>query len=304
MKSNLDNADEAAFFDSPEFREAIAEFRAAAGRPYYDDEADGAARTEYYRNIQIDDLDERDLYKALNRLLTETHDNRTNYKPAVHLYPWVDLHEDGSQRRLKSIYSEQEFDAEELIAADFRIEREREQLREVLMRESRFSLIDRARQFEVLEAAMPFNCEHVVPQSWFRKKEPMRGDLHHLFACEIPCNSMRAHFPFFDFPDFGEAIKADCGKHEGSKFEPAGGKGAVARATLYFLLRYPREINRSSGEYTEDGIKTLLKWHQAEEVSRYEKHRNAAIQEKQGNRNPLIDFPEWAKRIDFTQGLG
>ena len=47
-------------------------------------------------------------------------------------------------------------------------------------------------------------------------------------------------------------------------------------------------------------IATLLQWHEAEPVSEYERHRNAAIFERQGNRNPLIDHPEWASRIDFS----
>ena len=40
-----------------------------------------------------------------------------------------------------------------------------------------------------------FNCEHVVPQSWFDKKEPMRGDLHHLFACDPPAIAVVATTP-------------------------------------------------------------------------------------------------------------
>ena len=304
MESNLDNANENAFFDLPEFREAIAEFQAAAAKPYYDEAADEADKTEYYQAIQPGDLNKQGFYDALSRLLGKTHTGKNSYKPAVHLYPWVDLHETGSQLRLKSIYSEKEFNPEDLIAEDFRIERQRARMREILTSEASFTAMNPERQLGLLEAAMPFNCEHVVPQSWFRKREPMRGDLHHLFACEIPCNSMRGNFPFFDFPDFAEAIKQDCGKSQGNEFEPSGGKGAVARATLYFLLRYPGEINRTSAEYTEAGIETLLKWHRGSKVSRYEKHRNAAIREKQGNRNPLIDFPDWADRIDFTKGLG
>ena len=65
----------------------------------------------------------------------------------------------------------------------------------------------------------------------------MRGDLHHLFACESGCNSFRGNVPYFDFPDFEEAVRGECGKREEGRFEPANGKGAVARATLYFLLR-------------------------------------------------------------------
>jgi endonuclease I len=38
----------------------------------------------------------------------------------------------------------------------------------------------------------------------------------------------------------------------------------------------------------------LLSWHEDYPVSLYEKHRNAAIQELQGNRNPFIDYPNLA----------
>ncbi|MEU9014914.1 endonuclease [Streptomyces sp. NPDC048479] len=44
----------------------------------------------------------------------------------------------------------------------------------------------------------------------------------------------------------------------------------------------------------------LLSWHENEPVSEYELHRNAAIAEIQGNRNPPIDHPEWARAIDFS----
>jgi endonuclease I len=85
-----------------------------------------------------------------------------------------------------------------------------------------------------LEAALPFNCEHVVPQSWFRRREPMRGDLHHLFACEARCNSFRGNTPFGEFADFPEptatgpaleVVRGECGKSEANGFEPVHGKG-------------------------------------------------------------------------------
>ena len=36
-----------------------------------------------------------------------------------------------------------------------------------------------------------------------------------------------------------EAIRDECGKRDANRFEPSAAKGIVARATLYFLLRYP-----------------------------------------------------------------
>jgi endonuclease I len=287
----------------PGLRTALAELEAATTKVYYNEAEDRAARDEYYRGLPAD-LDPQDLFDRLGELLKGTHKNRLRYQPSVQVYPWVDLHEAQPRPMLKSIYSGKGFDPREFIEEDFRIEQERLRLREVLARESTTLATGAQEQLDLLEASLPFNCEHVVPQSWFGKSEPMRGDLHHLFACESGCNSFRGNIPYFDFVDFQEVIRDACGKREEGKFEPAFGKGAVARATLYFLLRYPGEINRTSKEYTEERLRTLLNWARQDDVSRYERHRNAAIYEKQGNRNPLIDFPEWLDRIDFVRGLG
>lgn len=90
----------------------------------------------------------------------------------------------------------------------------------------------------------------------------------------------------------------------GLSFAAIAAPGAVARATLYFLLRYPGKIDDTEKELTRDRLQYLLGWHENHPVSDYEKHRNMAIFEKQGNRNPLIDFPELAEKIDFTLGFG
>jgi endonuclease I len=157
---------------------------------------------------------------------------------------------------------------------------------------------------EVIAASAAYNAEHVVPQSWFAGQDPMKADLHHLFTCEVACNEFRGNTPFFEFPDFQKANRPGCGRKEANKFEPAQGHGAVARASLYFLLRYPKQINNNSKEYTFDRIRMLIDWHKQSPVSPYELHRNAEIFFVQGNRNPLIDFPEWAGKIDFSIGLG
>jgi endonuclease I len=173
----------------------------------------------------------------------------------------------------------------------------------LFLRENALSSQRMEEELDLLEAALPYNCEHVVPQSWFGKREPMRGDLHHLFACETRCNSFRGNIPYYDFPDFEEAVRDQCGKRETDKFEPLGGKGAVARATLYFLLRYPGQIGDASREMQKDRLPILLDWHRQNPPDEYERHRNLAIFDRQGNRNPLIDQPEWADRIDFSLGF-
>ncbi|MGW0712199.1 endonuclease [Streptomyces sp. NPDC002643] len=275
---------------------ALISLRLGRERPYYDRQSDAAARDAYYAGVDTDDGEA--LRRALTDLLEETHAPRPKYKPIRLVYPWVDLHKDG---RLRSVYSGKAFSAEEFIRADAAVEEARlARIHELFMNERTAGPAEFEAEFDALEASMPFNCEHVVPQSWFTKREPMRGDLHHLFACEVGCNSFRGNFPYFDFPGFEEAERDDCGMREDIGFEPEAGKGAVARATLYFLLRYPGEVGDTRREFPEERLPTLLAWHAAEPVTEYELHRNAAIAELQGNRNPLIDHPDWAQKIDFS----
>ena len=252
-------------------RVALAKHAAARERPYYEEEADRAAE-QYYAGIDPE-------YQTLSTLLESTHRERPRYSPAGELYPWVDLQPD---KKLRSLYTAEVYEPEELIEEAARIEERRAEIMS-------------AAQEEALE---PYNCEHVVPQSWFDHDEPMRGDLHHLFTCERKCNSFRGNTPFKEFPDYLEVVREACGKSEASGFEPWRGKGPAARATRYFTLRYPK-----LGKYSEETLALLLRWHADEPVDEYERHRNAAIFERQGNRNPLIDHPEWASEIAFTEGL-
>ncbi|MFE7393932.1 endonuclease [Streptomyces sp. NPDC057582] len=275
---------------------ALVNLGLAEARPYYDRAADLTARDAYYAGVSTSDG--KELRRALTELLEETHAPRPKYKPMQLVYPWVDLHKDG---KLRSIYSGKTFSAEEFIRADAAVEEARlARMQEILLHESTMGPAEFESEFDALEALMPFNCEHVVPQSWFAKQEPMRGDLHHLFACEVGCNSFRSNFPYFDFPGFDEAVRDDCGMREEVGFEPQEGKGTVARATLYFLLRYPGLVGDTPGEFPKNRLPDILTWHDNEPVTEYEQHRNAAVAEIQGNRNPLIDHPEWARRIDFS----
>lgn len=283
--------------------DALVELALAATRVYYDAIADAQVRTEYYAGI-TPHLKPADSYEALHRLLCISHVVQPAYKPSKYVYPWVDLHPD---LKVHSIYSGVAYEPEYLIRDDFRIHEARTaHIRALFMRGIADNAAELQMELDLLDAALPYNCEHSVPQSWFAKQEPMRGDLHHLFACESNCNSFRGNHAYYDFPDFERVIRSNCGKREANRFEPAShmGKGAVARATLYFLLRYPGMIATAGGEFDAERLPLLLTWHQQSPPDEYEMHRNAAIFAIQGNRNPLIDFPDWAEQIDFRMGFG
>ena len=313
-----------------ELLKALSQLKDANTRIYYDADKDQADQQSYYSeflekqenkslSFEILTTDKKKIkvtieeeamvssgagvsFSALSKLVRRTHEKHPQYKPSRYVYPWVDLHPDG---KIHSIYSGQIFDAEEFIRKDFNISRERAtRFRELMTTDRAISSERMEAEFDSFEAALPYNCEHIVPQSWFNKRQPMRGDLHHLFGCESRCNSFRSNIPYFDFVDYERAIRDSCGKREENKFEPESGKGAAARAVLYFLLRYPGEINSTSREFEAERLPVLLKWHEEYPVDEYEQHRNMAVYEMQGNRNPFIDFPEWAQLIEFTEGLG
>ena len=128
----------------------------------------------------------------------------------------------------------------------------------------------------------------------------MRGDLHHLFACEPACNSSRGNSPYYDFPSYSPSaliIRSGCGMAEGGKFEPEYGKGIAARAVFYFYIRYKGIISIDD----KMDFEVLKKWDEQYPVGLYEKHRNAAIQELQGNRNPFIDYTGLSQKLKLSQ---
>ncbi|MCM3441578.1 endonuclease I family protein [Metabacillus halosaccharovorans] len=270
---------------------------------YYDKEEDQQIIKQYYRDISFHTTDKKELFMQLSELITKTHEIHLPYNSTTrnYLYSWVDLQMDGT---IKSIYSGKNKHPEQLIKEDYEAELSREKAISKLKKMTAGNEVAILDTIKVIEKENMYNCEHVVPQSWFDKDNPMRGDLHHLFTCEKICNSLRSNYPYYDFTDYSpefslKGIASECGKYEDQKFEPESGKGEVARATLYFILRYPNEIHH----YDRRDIQLLLKWHHECTVTTHEKHRNKAIFEKQKNRNPLIDFPQIADKIDFSVGL-
>ena len=146
------------------------------------------------------------------------------------------------------------------------------------------------------------NVEHTWPQSRFSSKfdkGTQKCDLHHLFPTDSKLNSIRGNFWFGEIDKQKEALK--CGQSKfgswngrGQFFEPpAAHKGNVARAIMYFSVRYQMPIERAQEEL-------MKKWSKADPVDAAERERNDQIQKIQGNRNPFVDFPELVEAIgDF-----
>lgn len=265
---------------------------------YYDQIQDQSWIEHYYCDISFENTPSSRLYQELQELLIKTHKYKHPYYVSKdqYLYTWVDLQPNG---QLKNIYSGVQKDPKTVIKEDFEtIHKRFEQYRKLIITQ-RYSDKEIEKQIRKVSNQHKFNAEHVVPQSWFKAREPMKGDLHHLFACEPECNSIRSNFTYHEFKSQSSSIRHrnHCGLHDLGRFEPEYGKGAVARATLYFLLRYPNKIIR---RYRKDiDLQLLFKWDDQFPVTTYEKHRNKSIFEVQGNRNPFIDFPSLTKKLAF-----
>ena len=244
------------------------------GDDYYDEVGDAADRDAFYAPVKdtLESGDGEQIFSDLNRLLKNNHKSLGYKQARRHLYGEIDRRPDGG---LYYLYSG-----------------------DGPRNESEFT-------GPATHELTNYNCEHVVPQSWFRKKSVPKSDLHHLFTEQMQCNGSRGNYPLQDTPG-GEKIEA-CGivEHHGTRsFEPNSGKGAVARATLYFITRYPGEVGDASRETQASDLDQLLKWHKEYPVSDYERHRNDTIEDVQGNRNPFIDFPQLAEKVDFSKGFG
>jgi len=165
--------------------------------------------------------------------------------------------------------------------------------------------------------ALPFNCEHIVPQSFFDKRAPMRSDIHHLVPTYDRWNSTRGSFPFDENDDertekwmyLDKSIDCDnntpcipeemvdayselISNQNESTFEPKeASKGNVARSVFYFFTAYPNyDINRVGS------VKTFYNWHIEDPVNDEDIARNDAIADFQGNHNPYISNPNWVYR--------
>lgn len=265
---------------------------------YYNEKLDNIWIEHYYCNIPPNPATSTQLLKELQSLVRKTHKYKYPYyiSKDQYLYTWVDLQPNG---QLKSIYSGIQKSPQQVIEEEFITIQRRFEHYQKLMSSQMGSRKNIKRQVQLISNQHKFNAEHVVPQSWFKAREPMKGDLHNLFACEPKCNSVRSNFPYYEFESKADPrrIRNYCGLYEMGRFEPEHGKGTAARATLYFVLRYPGQLIKRYRKRINFPL--LIRWHEQFPVTDYEKHRNQAIFEIQGNRNPFIDFPDLTKKIVF-----
>ncbi|WP_223607951.1 endonuclease [Chryseobacterium sp. OSA05B] len=176
-----------------------------------------------------------------------------------------------------------------------------------------------------------WNREHMIPQSTFSTGDignyPMYSDLFYIVPVDAWINQRRSNYPYgvvgstiyHSFTN-GSKIGNDATPglaYTGRVYEPINEfKGDVARALLYFAVRYEGKLNGfnhnagttpANDESQLDGTEerafepayiTMLKqWNALDPVSQREIDRNNTVYSIQKNRNPFIDNPGWVDLI-------
>ncbi|MDG1394015.1 MAG: endonuclease [Flavobacteriaceae bacterium] len=161
-----------------------------------------------------------------------------------------------------------------------------------------------------------YNREHLIPQSSFGSRSPMQSDIHHVVPSDGRVNGYRGSYPFgnVNTPSWTSLNGSKRGTsamsgYNGTVFEPIDEfKGDIARAVLYFAVRYEETVNGYTSFDMFNGtndevfypwaIAVLLDWHyNVDPVDQRERNRNVAAYAFQNNANPFVDHPEYASMI-------
>lgn len=151
------------------------------------------------------------------------------------------------------------------------------------------------------DSGLTWNREHVWPQSRlgvyvsYDDDFPSKAtDIHNLKPSDPDENASRSN-------DYFSTVS-------GSDFyEPRDEvKGDIARilfymATMYFDLTLNNDELSGTGEKSMGMLSMLLEWNELDPVDDFERNRNEVIYSYQGNRNPFIDYPEFADLIWGTE---
>jgi len=160
------------------------------------------------------------------------------------------------------------------------------------------------------------NCEHTIPQSWFKETVRMRSDMHHLYPTYITWNSNRGSDPFAEIPDAQTKLWMrltqsqtsipttnidEYSEDTNSQFEPREDhKGNLARSAFYFYTMHagqPDLVATGHNAITSlADLNTLYQWHLADPVDEHERERNRRVAASQGNFNPYVNDPTLAAR--------
>ena len=168
-----------------------------------------------------------------------------------------------------------------------------------------------------------FNREHVWPQSFgAADSSPMGYDMQSVRPCLPSTNSSRGKKGYGETTGTHIYDPDKSTNKNYSNYNPqnlGSYRGDAARMIMYDYLCYGEAGGNKNSLYngkaqvlqsfgtSEDKIfeslHIMLKWHMQDPPSLTEMVRNDGAQDYQGNRNPLIDYPELAIQVFLDDGI-
>ena len=157
-----------------------------------------------------------------------------------------------------------------------------------------------------------YNREHLWAQSWTNNDSDEKTDLHHVYPTDGYVNNRRGNYAFGEVRNAswtsqngGKLGSNTVSGYNGTVFEPIDEyKGDIARALMYVSVRYYQEdsgwtnSDMTNKSVIKDWAMTmLLRWHEEDPVDDKEINRNNAVYNIQRNRNPFVDYPDFAPMI-------
>ena len=158
-----------------------------------------------------------------------------------------------------------------------------------------------------------WNREHTWPQSKGANKDITMGhDMQSVRPTNTSVNSSRGNDAYGEGSSYYDPDKdVSISNPHYKKTNLGTYRGDAARVILYDYLVYGEAggnknalyngnaqlLSKLGGSGVFESIHVLLKWHMQDPPSLTEMVRNDGAQDYQGNRNPMIDFPELAIEI-------
>lgn len=152
-----------------------------------------------------------------------------------------------------------------------------------------------------------FNKEHVWPKSiGAQEGDRMGHDMHAVRPCNPDINSTRGNRGYAEIDNAytyvpNSSYRGDCARIIMYDHITYGKQGT----TLYEergIADLFNQFGTNSGDIFES-LHIMLKWHLQDPPSLTEMVRNDGAQDYQGNRNPLIDYPELAIQVFLDDGI-
>lgn len=164
----------------------------------------------------------------------------------------------------------------------------------------------------VWDSGNTWNREHTWPQSKGADKSiPMGHDMQSVRPASTKVNGDRGNTAYGETGSFYDPNEIAISNSNYKASNHGSYRGDCARVILYDYLVYGQQGGYQNNLYNGnaqllsklgasgvfESIEILLKWHMQDPPSLTEMVRNDGAQAYQGNRNPFIDYPEFAISI-------